>query len=373
MTRALVVDATLPSPRGDGGEVRAFQLVTSLARQGAAVTVAAVMPGGPGRVEALERAGCRAEPPPEGASPGEGLEAARALVRARAPRADLVVLARPQVMEALAPEVRAHAPGARLVYDTVDLHHLREYREASYFRDRRRLRVALARRAQERRLAAAADLTLAITPAEAAALRALAPDALVGVLGFVQPALIGPRDPPPGARLVFLGSWTHAPNHEAGRILLAEVLPALRALDLRVEVDLVGAAPPRELTDLASEGVRFLGWVEDLGEALASARALVAPLPFGAGLKVKVLTALAHGLPVVTTPVGVEGMDLAHQRDVLVAEDPSGLAGQVARLLRDDGLWTQVSGGGREALARSYSPEVFDGQVAALLDGPASA
>ena len=82
----------------------------------------------------------------------------------------------------------------------------------------------------------------------------------------------------------------------------------------------------------------------------------VAPLRFGAGMKGKIGESLAHGLPVVTTDLGAEGMGLVNERDILIANTAEAFAGMVARCYSDEKLWTRVAISGRRTMVRRYAP-----------------
>ena len=100
----------------------------------------------------------------------------------------------------------------------------------------------------------------------------------------------------------------------------------------------------------------MLGWVPTLDEVYQRVRLFVAPLRYGAGMKGKVGEALAHGLPVVTTPIGAEGIGLRHGDDVLIAEDAEGLARSIIDAYQHPKMWTCLSTQGRESISLRYSP-----------------
>lgn len=101
--------------------------------------------------------------------------------------------------------------------------------------------------------------------------------------------------------------------------------------------------------------VRVVGFVEDLELFLAQRRATIAPLRFGAGAKGKVASSLANGVPVVSTFVGAEGMQLTPGTNVLVADDEEGFAASLVEVLSSDRLWHQLSAAGLAYAARVTS------------------
>jgi glycosyltransferase involved in cell wall biosynthesis len=120
--------------------------------------------------------------------------------------------------------------------------------------------------------------------------------------------------------------------------------------------------------------VELAGWVPDVDPLLDSVRASVAPLSYGAGLKGKVTQSLAAGVPVVTTPVGAEGLDAVDGEHMLIGQDDGELADRVIALVRDDELWDRLSRAGQRLAAERCSPEVVQRELQGLLErasGPA--
>ncbi|MHB1834683.1 MAG: glycosyltransferase family 4 protein, partial [Solirubrobacteraceae bacterium] len=112
------------------------------------------------------------------------------------------------------------------------------------------------------------------------------------------------------------------------------------------------------------------GWIEDVKPLLDSARLMVAPLTYGAGIKGKVTQCLASGLPVVTTTIGAEGIDA--DRCMLIADDPRDLAEHVARAYTDDELWRRLSREGQAFIAENCSSRVAAHRISVLLGGTPS-
>jgi hypothetical protein len=163
-----------------------------------------------------------------------------------------------------------------------------------------------------------------------------------------------PVGPPPGdGRTLFVANFTYEPNALAARWLVNEVVPHLAP---EVTVDLVGAAG-EDLRGLAGARVRVHGPVDGLSEHYAAADVAVAPLRHGAGSRIKVLEAFAHGRPVVATTVGVAGLDVEPGRHVLVADDPAGFAASILDARRPDTARAFVAGAA-DLVERRYAPEV---------------
>jgi glycosyltransferase involved in cell wall biosynthesis len=185
-----------------------------------------------------------------------------------------------------------------------------------------------------RREFANADLVQALTPEDAATLRQLLQrDVLVRPPAVVLPASpVAPALAPPN--VLFLGDYHHAPNPEAARRLVRDVLPLLQRSNPSAELWLAGPneAPIRALAN--QRGVRVLGFVDDLPRLFAQVRLLLAPLWSGTGFRVKAATALAHGLPVVTNELGGRGLG-ASPPAIHRGETPAQLAMLTSQLLAD--------------------------------------
>src|SRR5262249_6565058 len=116
----------------------------------------------------------------------------------------------------------------------------------------------------------------------------------------------------------------------------------------------------------AGEGVPVTGWGREIEPYLESHRVSVAPLRYGAGMKGKIGEALAHGLPVVTTSIGAEGMDAAGA--LLVADDARGLASKIVRVYREDELWAGLSASGRQRVESRWSAAAVGAQLDARIE-----
>jgi glycosyltransferase involved in cell wall biosynthesis len=282
---------------------------------------------------------------------------------------DAVLLARPLVADRLLPSVRRWTR-ARVVYFTHDLHWLREQRRFKVTGDERARLDSRYLREIETRLFRSVDVVLTPSEHEVAEVRRDAPEADVRVLPPVADGAAAtlPADTLPLSErtgVLFIGGFAHLPNVDAAIRLVRDVMPEVWREVPEARVRIVGDAPPPEVRALASERVEVTGWLADLGPALATARATVSPLRFGAGVKGKVVTSLAAGVPVVTTSIGNEGLDLRDGEDALIADTPEGLARAVIRLFREPDLAERLSEAGRAFARDRLSP---DRSLAVLLE-----
>ena len=288
-----------------------------------------------------------------------------AMARGRPGFFDTVIISRPQPALELMPLVREHFPAAAVIYDTVDLHHVRELREARYLDSGHRRQDDASTRELEQM--AAADVTVAVTEVEAEVIRNLVPTATTAIIPTIHEHV---AEEQPGfetrSGLLFVGSFQHTPNLDAALFTIKHVLPRVRK-SVPAQLWLVGSNPPAVLTALRSPEIIVTGYVDRVEPFLAQARVFLAPLRFGAGMKGKIGQAMAHGVPVVTTPIGAEGMGLVDGVHALIREDEAGLAEAVVRLYEDAELWTTLATNAR-LRAREWSPEVVRERLVALLD-----
>jgi O-antigen biosynthesis protein len=267
--------------------------------------------------------------------------------------------------------VRSRCPNAHIAYDMVDFHSLRMTREAALRNDPKILAEAEQQRAVELACASSADVTIAVSEAEKAALLELLPEAVVEVVPLVFELGAWPPPGPAGREgLLFVGGFYHTPNVDAVRWFVERVLPIIRREAPDLVLRIAGANPSEEVLALARQpGVEVLGFVSDLGPLYDRHRVCIAPLRFGAGMKGKVAQSMASGLPIVSTSIGIEGMALEEGAAVLVADGEAEFAAHVLRLLRDDELWLRLSTQGRAYIERTLSVEAVRPLLEAILRG----
>jgi glycosyltransferase involved in cell wall biosynthesis len=169
------------------------------------------------------------------------------------------------------------------------------------------------------------------------------------------------RKPP---TLVLVGSFTYTPNADAARYLVQKVIPLLRGRIPGIRVRLVGHYDER-IESLASEDVILTGRVPDIAAELARADVVVVPIRFGGGTRIKILEAFAHRIPVVSTSVGCEGLEVAHGEHLLIADDPDGLADSSEVLLTDHARRRALVEGAHDLYTRRYrwdtiAPEIVE-------------
>ena len=267
---------------------------------------------------------------------------------------ELVMFDRFMMEEQFGWRVEKHCPDAIRLLDTEDLSCLRHARHQALkqsgqvtlditadqlFSDHAKREVAAILRS---------DLTLMISPAEIELLvRVFKVDpALLHDCPFMQTMISTERQAQlPGfddrKHFIAIGNFRHAPNWDAVLWMKQVIWPLIRARLPDAELHVYGAYPPPKATQLNSPSQGFLikGWADDVTTVMQQARVNLAPLRFGAGLKGKLVDALACGTPSITTSVGAEGMSAPHAWPQPVTDDPADFATRAVELYTDTNHW----------------------------------
>ncbi len=189
----------------------------------------------------------------------------------------------------------------------------------------------------------------------------------VGIATSECPDRSGQGDP---LTLVFLGSLDWTPNLDAVRWFLESAWPLVRRAVPGARFHVGGSNPPRGLEGaFRVEGARFLGRVTDAREFLASGAAMVVPLLAGGGVRVKILEAMALGVPVVSTRLGATGIDACDGEEILLADGPDLLAGACAALLADRNRAVSIGRAGRRRVTTFFDANEIGRDLLGFLAG----
>jgi glycosyltransferase involved in cell wall biosynthesis len=158
-------------------------------------------------------------------------------------------------------------------------------------------------------------------------------------------------------KLMYVGFLGWEPNVQGLLWFIEEVWPRLQGQHPDLVFDIVGKNPDKRLQAAVEPhpAIRLTGYVADLQTIYSDSRVSVAPLLFGSGMKVKVLDAMARGIPTVTTSVGAEGIAVENGRHLLVEDDPARMAQRIDDLLGDPALWQRVQSASRDLIREQYT------------------
>jgi GT2 family glycosyltransferase/glycosyltransferase involved in cell wall biosynthesis len=349
--RVLVLEHCTPTPDQDAGSVSVFNMLLLLREMGFQVTFIAednflYMPD---YTVMLQRAGIEVLYGPYVAS-------VKQHVQEQGSRYDLVYLFRPVVVERHIETIRTFCPQAKVLFYTHDIHHIRMEREAALLPGAGRESAAAAMKEREFKAIRSVDATIVVSTAEMEILQPQLPDQALQILPLLLNVPGSQRGYAERQGLIFVGGYQHTPNVDAVLYFVGEVMPLVRKALPGVVFHVVGSKPPPEILALAAPDVVVHGFVEDIGPLLDKMRVSVAPLRYGAGVKGKVGTALAAGLPTVGTPIAAEGMGVVHGKHLLIGATSEELANCIVRLYGDRPLWERISAAGLEFADEAWGP-----------------
>ena len=175
------------------------------------------------------------------------------------------------------------------------------------------------------------------------------------------------RQPDTRPTILLLGTMHYYPNVDSVHYFFETIYPALRQAQPDLQVLIVGHQPPPAIQALAElPGVTVTGSVDDVRPYMARSWLLAVPLRLGGGTRLKIAEAMAAGLPVVSTTVGAQGLNVTHDQDLLLADTPAAFVTTTLRLLNDDSLQRRLGEAGRKLVESSYSWQALGQQFATL-------
>lgn len=156
--------------------------------------------------------------------------------------------------------------------------------------------------------------------------------------------------------ILFIGSFSHRPNVDAALRLIEKVFPITKRFCLDASLDIVGADVPREIVAAAAKktGITIVGYVDDVLPYLQSRSVFAAPIRFGGGIKMKILHAMASGIPVVTTGIGAEGIVGADHTNICLADTDESIAEKICYLFNHKEEALKIGKNGSELMRKNY-------------------
>jgi glycosyltransferase involved in cell wall biosynthesis len=224
----------------------------------------------------------------------------------------------------------------------------------------------------EHRCLRAFDVVVAVSETDRDALLRLVPDLNIHVVpNGIDTDFNAPRvsltEPAPA--LVFTGTMDFRPNVDAVTWFCADILPLIKEQVPDVRFTIVGVNPKKAVQRLADDpAATVTGWVPDVRPYIEAAAVYVVPLRMGGGTRFKVLEAMALGVPIVSTRVGCEGIDLVPGEEALLADEPAAFAAAVVSLLRDPARGVEMTRRARRRVEERYDWRMIVPRLAALYE-----
>ena len=288
-----------------------------------------------------------------------------------------VVLNRPNISQKHIGAVKKWTP-APIFYYPMDLHWLRAKNEYDVTKSEEALEQIRYWEKTEHEVIAASDVVLVVSHLEVEVLKQRFPYKDVRYVPLSSYEKVPVEEGAPFAQrsgVLFVGGAAHPPNIDAVQWYVRDIHPLVRT-QLPTMSFYVCGERMNEVIQTKDASVKILGHVSDekLAELYRSVRMVIAPLRYGGGVKGKILEALAHGVPLVTTTVGAQGLPTTGQ-SLLIADTPAEFAAVLRGVYQDEPAWTTQANAGMRYIQEYFSPTVMRAAFADMLEReePASA
>ena len=215
----------------------------------------------------------------------------------------------------------------------------------------------------ERRIFRHVDIGIAVSECDSQVLQALCPEGRFAVVenGVDTKAFTPNSDAVESDTLLWVGGFQHYPNYEAVRYLIEDIYPVIKRAKPQVKLYIVGGSVPASLMRLAvnDTSILFTGFVDDPVPFIQRAAVFVAPILSGGGTKLKVLEAMAAGKAIVSTSIGVEGIEGEDCEHFMVADTPEVFSLRVVSLMNDYALRARLGANARKRSVEKYDWEAI--------------
>lgn len=276
-------------------------------------------------------------------------------------KVDFVWFNGPLALNLFYQKIKSILPTAKFIYDMVDIHFLR-YKRAIEIEPNR---ISLKKKYKhffrlETVVAPQLDYIIAISDKEKEIMRKYIEERKILTISNIHYPKINiaeRNDFASSSGIVFIGS-IHEPNIDAVKFLYEKIMPLVWKENPGLEVSVIGNVADKLDLKLYPK-FKFLGFVESIEEHFMTSKLMVAPLRFGAGVKGKIGQAFEYFLPVVTTDIGAEGMQLIDEKNVLIANNEKSFAEAIIQLNNDESLWNTLSKNSVDSL-RPFSTEAVN-------------
>ncbi|WP_353148971.1 glycosyltransferase [Chryseobacterium sp.] len=284
---------------------------------------------------------------------------------------DIIWIFRPIGFDFWYGKIKNDISGKKIIYDMVDLHYLRMERENKYIEVTKTRRKEMKFfREKEYFGMEKADVVISISDEEKKIVsdQGIKNEKIFTVSNIHEPVKSKNVDYSAREGILFIGGFYHMPNMDAVKFLREDIMPLVWDKDPSIKVYIVGPNFPEEIKKkYNSDKFQILGYQKSVDYWFENSRIFVAPLRYGAGVKGKIGQALEFALPIVTTGIGAEGMDLEDGKTACVSdESPQNFANKILELYNNENLWQTLHKNNLLPLAR-FSVEQQEKNIKNLL------
>lgn len=254
--------------------------------------------------------------------------------------------------------VSQHLPKSKIIYDMVDVHFLRYKRSLllSPFKISDYKRYFKYKKI-ETKLIKKASIVVAISEKEKELIsKYVSPEKVITISNIHYPKVSKTEIPTFNQRknILFIGS-KHTPNIDAIYFLYNEIMPKVWKINKEIKVQIIGDVV-EEIKGISNPLFEFLGYVPNVESYFLNSKLMVAPLRYGAGVKGKIGQAFEYYLPVITTDIGAEGMNLTDNHHAIITNDSTEFANKIVELYKNEVLWQKLSDASEDSL-KPFSKE----------------
>ncbi|GFE60838.1 glycosyltransferase [Geobacter sp. AOG2] len=265
------------------------------------------------------------------------------------------------------PRIRLIQPRCPIIIDTVDVHYIRKYSQSNITNNNEDIENANITKNIETKIYNKADVVITVTPDDAKLLSMDCPKLRIRIIPNIHEINCCSNNANDHS-IIFIGGFTHEPNIDAILFFHKEVLPIIRKSIPGIQLKIVGSAPTKDIIALQDENIIVTGFVSSTSPYLHASKISIAPLRFGAGMKGKIGEAMAHGVPVVTTSVGAQGMGLTNRKNVIIADTPEDFAHAVEELINDAELYNTIKQNAIMHVADRYTKKAVTESIKTIID-----
>jgi len=242
-----------------------------------------------------------------------------------------------------------------VIYDTVDLGFIRDKRLAELQGNSCSLENANSLKKTELYLASESDMVIVVSNLEKEILLNENKKLNVHVIPHVHRISSSIPGYEERDNIIFIGGFMHPPNEDGILWFDHKIFPKIKQELSGIKLYIIGSNPTIEILRINSEQIVVKGYVKDINPLFKTSRVFIAPLRYGGGINGKVLHSMSYGVPIVTTTIGAEGLDLIDGNNSMIANDETEFAEKVIRLYTDQELWNKLSRNSIEHLKRTHT------------------
>ncbi|MFX0009587.1 MAG: glycosyltransferase [Candidatus Hermodarchaeota archaeon] len=282
-----------------------------------------------------------------------------------------IFLSRANIGEKYIDKIRKYS-NAKVIFFPHDLQSLRRLRGFQITKDKKDLKESVKSKIREDRLIASSDATVVVSKLEKDILDKEHNRDKIFYIPFLFSASITKnsllKDFDKRQHLLFIGGFVHKPNEDCVLWFAEYIYPLIKKELSEIKLYLVGSNPTKKILQLESSDIIVTGYVQDVAPMFNKAKVFISPLRYGAGVKGKILQSFSYGLPVVTTSVGSEGMNLKHNQHVMIADKPEEFARQTIQLYTNRNLWIKLAKNSLQYLEENHSFKIVNDKYNALFN-----